>query len=270
MRTMLMMVAMVLVCGCATSNELQFAPEPSAIILGANAGQLVRAVCIGWNRVDPDKWGGWSGNLSDCEFDATFAREMWESFGIASTQLLTEAATIENCKAALRWGLEGMTNGDMLIVWTSGHGGQGPDAMNEGSDRLGEYICAYDGKVLDNTIRQWLTLAPEGVHILWICDTCHSGTMFKDVPVKFRPEAIPAEFEGELILLAGCGEDGFSLSTGQGGMWSTALHDTGPQGQSPESWFKAAKQRVPEDQQVPVYAEYGVVGEDFRCGVIVE
>ena len=251
------------------------APDPPPVVVEptpASTDQVKRAVCIGWNRVDPAAYNGWSGDLEDCEFDASFAGEMWRENEVLTRVLLTAHATRDACRAALRDSLDGMRAGDMLIVWVSGHGGQGPDATGEGADNLGEYVCAYDGPVKDNTINEWLRLASErvpGIRILWICDTCHSGTMFKRPPVNFRPEAIPAMFDGELILLAGCAEDAYSLSTGQGGMWSTALHDTGPHGQSPASWFAAAKALVPGDQQVPVYAEYGAVSDAFRNGVIL-
>ena len=264
MKNLLIVLALLVAVGCATGGA-----EPVAEPSPASTGRVVRAVCFGWNSVDPAAWGGWSGELEDCEFDASFAAEMWESHGIPATVLLTSDATIAACKLALREALDGLQAGDLLIVWTSGHGGQMDDDSGDELDRLDEYVCAYDGPVTDDTINTWLSTVPAGVRILWICDTCHSGTMFKRPPVRFRAEAIPAAFAGELILLAGCAEDAYSLSTGQGGMWSTALHDTGPEHQSPRSWFTAASAKVPAAQQVPVYAEYGAVSEAFRSEMIV-
>ena len=228
-----------------------------------------RAVCIGWNSVDPAKWAGWSGPLPDCEFDAELWYETFRDYGFEATNLLTEAATIDNCYAALKWAVRGMGPGSLLVVTISGHAGQGPDTYGEGRDGLGEYVCAYDGPVSDNVINEWLLLVPGGVHILWIPDTCHSGTLYKARPRRINQRAIPADFSAELILLAGCSEDGYSLSTGNGGMWSVALEATGPAGQSPRSWFRAAALRVPPEMQVPVYAEYGAVSEAFREGIIV-
>ncbi|MDD5706756.1 MAG: caspase family protein [Kiritimatiellae bacterium] len=257
--------------GCSLFGSGEAQPD-TAVSTNApvqTAPRTMRAVCVGLNSVDPAAWGGWDGKLTDCEFDATFAAAMWRTYGIATTQLLTRAATIANCVGALRWGVEGLGAGDMLIVWNSGHGGRVQDADFDEADRQDEYLCLYDGALTDDVIHKALQHVKPGVRILWICDTCHSGTMFRRRPVRFRPRAVRG-FAGELILLAGCAEDKYSLSTGQGGMWSTALHDTGPDGQSPASWFRAAKERVPESQQVPVYVEYGAVSEGFRDGVIVE
>ena len=232
--------------------------------------KIIRTVCIGWTRVDPSAYGGWDGRLDDCELDASRASNKMAKYGFRGPLILTENATIDKCRLSLRVALDGMTKGDMLIVWTSGHGGQQPDSVGEGSDRLGEYICAYDGRVSDNTIHDWLCTVPEGVRVLWICDTCHSSTMHKGTPVRFHPRAIPNTFKGELILLAGCGENKYSLSTGDGGMWSNALLSTGPKDVSPVGWFNAAFKLVPVSEQAPVYTEYGNVSDEFRRGIIVE
>ena len=230
--------------------------------------RTTRAVCIGWNRVDPAAYGGWSGELSDCEFDALFAGEMWREFGFETSVLLTEDATKAHCKAALKESLNGLTAGDWLIVWTSGHGGQEQDASGDEVDGLDEYVCAYDGPVSDDTINEWLQAVPAGVCVLWICDTCHSGTMHKAAPT-FGRDAIPRNFKGQLILISGCAEDGYSLSTGQGGVLSTALHDTGPVGMTPASWAAAVQARIPPETQQPQYVEYGDVTDDFRHGLMV-
>ena len=236
--------------------------------INMNENRLTRAVTIGLNSVNPAYYGGWSGKLPDCEFDATFAAEMWQEHGIETRTLLTAEATIENCKQALKDSLVGMSEGDWLIVWISGHGGQMADSGGDETDKLDEYICAYDGPVMDDTINEWLDKVPAGVCVLWICDTCHSGTMHKKPPI-FSKKAV-RDFKGQLILISGSAESGYALSTGQGGVLSTALHDTGPEGQTPASWYKAAKALIPEKTQSPQYVEYGKVTNDFRNGQIVK
>ena len=247
------------------------APPPAPSVSPLADGVVLRAVCVGLNRVDPARWGGWSGYLSDCEFDAEFWAETWTRAGYATELLLTERATVENCRAALERAVSWMKAGDRLVVTVSGHGGQRADAQGEGADGLGEYLCLYDARLEDNVVNRWLRAVPAGVRVLWIADTCHSGTMFRDAkPVRFRRAAIPAQFAGELVLLAGCSEDAKALSTGSGGLWSNALQATGPAGVSPAGWFVAATARVPARQQIPVYAEYGRVSAAFRNGAIVQ
>jgi hypothetical protein len=263
-------VIVLLVAGCASTEPVsQYTGTPPVGNAIANTNRSMRAVCIGWNRVDPAVYGGWDGALSDCEFDAEFAAEMWQEHGLETRVLLTEEATIEACRDALRRGLDGLQAGDWLIIWISGHGGQTADISGDEADDLDEYICAYDGPGIDDTIAEWLEAVPDGVCVLWICDTCHSGTMHKRPPL-FRSSAIPKSFSGQLILISGAAEDGYSMSTGQGGVLSTALHDTGPEGQTPASWAAAVQKLVPEETQLPQYVEYGNVTDDFRHGVICE
>jgi hypothetical protein len=253
-----------LLSGCAT---WQTPAPPVGQPIPATGDRVMRAVTIGLDRVNPAAHGGWSGDLSDCEFDAKFAAQVWKSFGVPTTTLLTARATREGVKAALRDSVAGLKDGDWLIVWLSGHGGQEKDQSGDESDRLDEYVCLYDGPLSDDVINDWLSKTPEGVRILWICDTCHSGTMHRRPPV-FGPRAV-REFKGQLILISGCAESGTSLSTGQGGVLSTALHDTGPEGQTPSAWARDARARIPPTTQVPQYVEYGQVSDDFRFGEIV-
>lgn len=250
-----------------TVNEYTGTPPVGDPI--ANTTRTMRAVCIGWNSVDPAAYGGWSGALPDCEFDAEFSADMWKEYGLATTCLVTSVATRDACKEALKWGLNGLKSGDWLIVWVSGHGGQTDDYNGDESDGLDEYVCAYDGPVRDDTINEWLEQVPDGVCILWMCDTCHSGTMHRE-PMHFRKSAIPRGFAGQLILISGCTESGTSQSTGQGGVLSLALHDTGPAGQTPASWATAVQDLIPTATQDPQYVEYGNVTDDFRFGLIVE
>ena len=207
MKRLIALVFCFLLAGCAALTPEPMPEQPSEP-LPQLAKQNIKAVCIGWDRVDPKVWNGWSGDLEDCEFDATFWSETWESFGIDAPYLLTEKATITNCYELLKSTVKKTKDGDWLIVCVSGHGGQEPDH---------EYICAYDGPIVDKTINQWLSLVTNKLNILWILDTCHSGDMYKSQPVKFRAAAIPKDFAGGLILLAGCSKDKYSLSTGKRG-----------------------------------------------------
>ena len=106
-----------LTLGCASSPEpappATPPPPTNTVPIAVSTTRLTRAVCIGWNRVDPAAWDGWSGDLPDCEFDATFWHDTWTEFGIESTQLLTQAATRQACRSALRWATHDMVDDDL-------------------------------------------------------------------------------------------------------------------------------------------------------------
>ncbi len=231
----------------------------------------MRAVCIGWNVVDPNvpEYDGWDGELPSCELDANNLAALWISHNIPTKVLLTKDATIEKCKQALKESLEDLREGDWLIVSVSGHGGQTRDYSGDEKDGLDEYLCAYDGPVLDDTIHEWLQYVPKGVCVLWLCDTCHSGDMARSAPpVKFRSRAIPKSFEGQLILISGCTEAGTSQDTGEGGVLTNTLLSTSPEGKTPKNWALAVQNEIPKYVQQPQYVEYNV-SDSFRNATIV-
>jgi len=267
MKTLAAILLLAILTGCSSTDTGGGGSIPDGSVI-PNPDRQMRAVCIGWNRVNPMEWNGWTGYLPDCEFDAVFAAEMWQEAGVQATVLLSDRATISACKEALRESLDGLNPGDWLIVWVSGHGGQATDDNGDEDDGMDEYICAYDGPVTDDTIQDWLRAVPEGVCVLWVCDTCHSGTMNRQ-PVIFSSRLMSRGMKGQLILMSGCTEAGVSYSTGQGGAWSTALHDTGPQGMTPASWMRAARKKMNKDKQYPQYVEYGPVKDEFRFGLIL-
>jgi hypothetical protein len=65
------------------------------------------------------------------------------------------------------------------VITYSGHGGQLPDMNNDEEDGLDETWCLFDGELLDDELGNLWTLFPEGIRILVISDSCHSGTVTK-------------------------------------------------------------------------------------------
>ena len=228
---------------------------------------LLRGLCIGLNRVNPLAYDGWSGPLADCEIDALEVAKLWEADGISCDALLTEAATRDGAHMALRERTTGMNRDSRLFVALSGHGGQVIDWGGDEADGLDESICLYDGEWSDDETDKALHAAPP-IKIIWICDTCHSGTMGRGRPVLFSREATEG-IRCQVILLAGCSEDKTSASTGVGGAWTLALRATWDARMSPVEWFEAASALMDQNEQRPVYAEYGPVTDEFRHGAMV-
>jgi len=52
---------------------------------------------IGLNRVDPDHYNGWDGQLTACEFDANDMQAIAKNGGFETKVLLTEEATAMQC-----------------------------------------------------------------------------------------------------------------------------------------------------------------------------
>lgn len=134
---------------------------------------------IGLNAVDPAHYGGWSGELVACEFDAEDMGSLASSKGFSSNLLLTRQATRDNFFAKFREIASQLSSGDIFFLSYSGHGGQLPDFQNEEQDRMDETWCLFDGEVVDDEIFLELSRIAKGVRVIVLSDSCHSGTVTK-------------------------------------------------------------------------------------------
>jgi hypothetical protein len=148
------------------------------------------SVHIGLNGVSAAHYGGWSGELQACEFDANDMAAIAKSAGMKSTVLLTKKATRAKALAAVRSAAKQLKSGDMLFLTYSGHGGQIPDVTGEEVDKLDETWCLYDGELIDDELYLELSRFAAGVRVLVLSDSCHSGTVTRAMPP--RPGERPA------------------------------------------------------------------------------
>jgi hypothetical protein len=134
-------------------------------------------LCVGLNAVDPKHYAGWSGPLNACENDARHMSHMLEQKGFETTQLLTRNATRGNVFAELGSMSAAAKSGDIVVVTNSSHGSQITDYDGNEADSMDETICMFDGEILDDELElAWSMFAP-GVRIIFVSDSCHSGTM---------------------------------------------------------------------------------------------
>ncbi len=132
---------------------------------------------IGLNAVSPAHYGGWSGDLAACEFDAKDMAAIAKSRGMKSTLLLTANGTRAKALAAIRAAAKQLKRDDLFFLTYSGHGGQVPDVTGEEADKKDETWCLYDGQLIDDELYLELGRFAAGVRILVLSDSCHSGTV---------------------------------------------------------------------------------------------
>ena len=137
---------------------------------------------IGLNAVSPAAYGGWSGDLTACEFDAKDMAAIAKSQGMKSTVLLTKKGTRAQTLAAIRKAAKQLKKGDLFFLTYSGHGGQVPDVTGEETDKQDETWCLYDGQLIDDELYCELSRFAAGVRILVLSDSCHSGTVTRAIP----------------------------------------------------------------------------------------
>lgn len=157
------------------------------------------ALHIGLNSVSDAAYSGWSGPLAACEFDATDMAAIAKTKSMKSTVLLTKKATRANVLAGMRSAAKSLKAGDLFFMTYSGHGGQVPDVNGDEPDRKDETWCLFDGQLIDDELYFELSKFKAGVRILVLSDSCHSGSVTRELPppppppgqrIKLMPDAV--------------------------------------------------------------------------------
>jgi hypothetical protein len=88
----------------------------------------------------------------------------------------------------------------------SGHGGQVPDVNGDEPDKKDETWCLFDGQLIDDELYLELSRFKAGVRILVLSDSCHSGSVTRELPppppppgqrIKLMPDAVARRVYGE-------------------------------------------------------------------------
>ena len=97
--------------------------------------------------------------------------------------LTDSKATKKGILNQLNWLLLGVSAGDQILFHYSGHGAQLPSKAHAyEKDGLDEIICPYDFSdadavktaISDKEFASIFAKIPQGVHFVWISDSCHS------------------------------------------------------------------------------------------------
>ena len=137
---------------------------------------------IGLNSVSAAAYEGWDGPLAACEFDANDMAALAKTKGMRSTVLLTKKATRAHLLLAMRSAARSLKADDLFFMTYSGHGGQVPDMNHDEPDRKDETWCLFDGQLIDDELYFELSKFKTGVRILVLSDSCHSGSVTRELP----------------------------------------------------------------------------------------
>ncbi len=151
--------------------------------------QKIFAVHIGINVVDNNYYQGQISNLEGCVNDMN---TMFNMVNNKYGDLLTEPPklfysndgfedeevlpTKGNILGHLKELKDKMEYGDFLIISYAGHGAPHPDINGDEDDNTDESWVCYDGFLIDDELNEAFAKFTEGVNILVISDSCHSGT----------------------------------------------------------------------------------------------
>ena len=256
---LLSLVASALVFTGCQAAPVDPAPVPGPVVTNS---VMRRAVVAGLTSVDPAAYQGWAGACPGCDVDAQVFAMLCEQQGILTTELHNAQATKAGLLGACRAAWKGLQTGDLLVLYVSGHGGQIRDTSGDEADGQDETLCLWDGELSDDVLGELWQEMPAGVRVLFVTDTCNSGSNFKYRPRRlFR--SIPRAYSGQLIHFGGCADGKTSSGSESGGVFTTALIDGWSSTNSYAQWFNAAASNMPKSQ-VLQYLEYGSVLDSFR------
>lgn len=150
------------------------------------------SIHIGLNSVDPNHYQGWSGNLNACEADAGDMARIAQERNFETTTILTADATTDEVAKAIGDAAGKLEKGDILFLTYSGHGGQVPDTNGDEEDKKDETWVLYDRQFVDDEIYDLYSQFAEGTRILVFSDSCHSGSVNRDIFNAAVPHVVDA------------------------------------------------------------------------------
>ncbi|MDV2987068.1 UNVERIFIED_CONTAM: TIGR02594 family protein [Methylobacteriaceae bacterium AG10] len=258
------------------------------------------SVHIGLNSVDADHYAGWSGPLTACEFDAEDMQKIAASQGFKTTLLLTKSATREAVTSVMRRAAEHLKDGDIFFMSYSGHGAYIPDLDDDEVDGNDETWCLYDGQLIDDEIFYYLSLFEQGVRILFLSDSCHSGSVLRNIAVardtnatrayRIMPPRVgratyrehrdfydsilsnPNHKDSEdrvaasAILISGCQDNQLSGDGNRNGVFTGSLRRVWNGGRykgNYESFWKDITKDIDDSSQVPNLFRVGTKDKEF-------
>jgi metacaspase-1 len=256
---------------------------------------------IGLNRVDPGHYGGWGGQLTACEADARDMLAITTGRGFKSSMLLTSEATAAAVTSAIAQAAAELEAGDIFVVSYSGHGGQVPDVSGDEPDGRDETWVLFDRQLIDDELYALWGKFKEGVRILLLSDSCHSGSVARDAfyaasptnatysdRFKFMPRAteeatyaahrelydeLQAGSSGDresigasVLLISGCADSQTSRDGDRNGLFTEKLRAVWADGAfagAYPAFYQAIGRLMPPDQ-TPAYFRTGKLDAAFE------
>ncbi len=123
------------------------------------------------------------------------------SQGFVTQSLLTKAATATGVLAVVEKAAKELVEDDFFFLTYSGHGGQINDANKDEPDGLEETWVLYDRELLDDELYAAWSLFRPDVRIFVVSDSCHSGTITKEM--FLNPTTFLSRLEARVRATAG-------------------------------------------------------------------
>lgn len=148
------------------------------------------ALCVGINYKGSDH------QLNGCLNDANDWSDLLQKQGFQVERLLEEKATLENMVLRMSNLVASLKPGETGAITYSGHGTWLPDLNSDEPDGRDEALVPFDvgddgtNLLIDDDIGLMFDKLAQGARIIFVTDSCHSGTVFRFMPLPWeRKEA---------------------------------------------------------------------------------
>jgi len=164
---------------------------------------IKKALLVGINKYKPEL----NADLRGCVNDVQDMRKILiNTYNFKPENIrvvIDERATKANILSRLAWLINDTKKGDELVFHYSGHGSQVADRNgDEVNDHLDEIMCPHDlnwdDPLTDDILAAIISKLPKGVNLTVISDSCHSGTITRELGNpnnKNKPRYLPPPFD---------------------------------------------------------------------------
>jgi hypothetical protein len=142
----------------------------------------------------------------------------------------TELISMKDSQATRSKVISAVTKGvefPLFIFYYSGHGGSTTAYLDTTeTDGRDEYLCLFDGPLLDDDV--WKLISKSKGRVFLIFDCCHSGSMFKaplnfSSQIKFLQATTHAQGSLNMLCWSGCPDSEYSYGDNSGGELTKTL-----------------------------------------------
>lgn len=259
--------ACIAVPGCTSIGDtIQADQQPPNIV-------SIRTVAIGVQNTADGMYCG--GAMKD-------ARTVARKFPDPVTVLIDEHADLGNIQQVIhREAWAAYSNGQVLAICNSGHGGDTPDLDGDEPTGKDQFLVLFDQFWLDDHIWIWTCENLPPIRIFFLTDTCNSEGMWRryvriasgGVICDQQPQVLfdymrgMNEYKGEIIQVAGCWSGGSSYGSDEsGGNLTRTFCGLATNGITLTNLFRATYKKMPYYQK-PVWTEHNA-SAGFKNAVI--
>lgn len=137
------------------------------------------SIHVGINYIDYDHYKT-NGRLPNCVNDAVAMKSIADHNGFESYLLINEEATSSNLFAFLTEAASVLEKNDILFISFSGHGGYVTDKNGDEQSGYDQTLLMYDRMIIDDQFAVEWTKFRSNVRIVFVADSCYSGSIIKD------------------------------------------------------------------------------------------